>query len=128
MKDLPPVRARLVAVLVGNGLLRLANLGGGALVSFYLAMLLRDDPRYHAGLLAALTAVSSGAELMGAIPFGMLADRFSPQSLLVSSAILGAAATQLFGISSLHHYLFCLTGTGGVVRGRRHPGNSGPPV
>ncbi len=102
MKDLPPVqRARLVAVLVGNGLLRLANLGGGALVSFYLAMLLRDDPRYHAGLLAALTAVSSGAELMGAIPFGMLADRFSPRSLLVSSAILGAAATQLFGISGL---------------------------
>lgn len=107
MKDLPPVqRARLTAVLVGNGLLRLANLGGLALVSFYLAVLLREDPRYHAGLLADLTAVSSAAELLGAIPFGMLSDRFSTRSVLVSSALLGAAATQLFGVSGLISIFF----------------------
>lgn len=108
MKELlPPLqRARLTAVLLGNGFLRLANLGGAALVSFYLAQLMREDPRYHAGLLAALTAVSSGAELVGAIPFGMLADRISPRTLLVISAILGAAATQLFGISGLISIFF----------------------
>ncbi len=99
---LPPLqRNRLIAVLVGNGLLRLANLGGTALVSFYLGMLMRGSSRYDEGLLAALTIVSSGAELLGAIPFGMLADRFSPRALLVWSALLGAAATQLFGISGL---------------------------
>lgn len=101
MTLLPLQRNRLTAVLLGNGLLRLANLGGTALVSFYLAILMRENARYNEGLLAALTAVSSGAELLGAIPFGMLADRFSPRSLLVWSALLGAAATQLFGISGL---------------------------
>lgn len=108
MKDLlPPVqRARLTAVLLGNGLLRLANVGGLALVSFYLAHLLREDPRYHAGLLANLTAVSSIAELLGAVPFGMLADRISPRILLIASAILGAAATQLFGISGIISIFF----------------------
>ena len=104
---LPPIgKARLTAVLFGNALLRVANLGGSALVSFYLALLLQQDDRYGEGLLATLTVISSGAELLGAIPFGMLADRFSPRALLVWSALLGAAATQLFGISGVISIFF----------------------
>ncbi|MCL4867725.1 MAG: MFS transporter [Anaerolineae bacterium] len=106
-KILPPIqRARLLAVLLGNGLLRLANFGGGALVAFYLA---QEREVYGEQMLAALTAVSSGAELLGAIPFGILADRFSPRRLLVWSAILGAAATQLFGLSGGLVFIFFIS-------------------
>src|SRR5207253_10955912 len=92
---------RLVAVLVGNGLLRVANSGGGALVGFYLAYLAAHGRNVDAALVGLLGVVFSGAELVGALPFGVLADRFSPRVMTVFGALLGGAATQLFGISGL---------------------------
>lgn len=92
---------RLVAVLVGNGLLRVANSGAGALVGFYMAYLAAHGRGVDAALVGLLGVVFSGAELVGALPFGVLADRFSPRVMMVFGALLGGAATQLFGISGL---------------------------
>ncbi len=86
-------------MLVGNGLLRIANAGGGALVGFYLADMARHGAPVGAGLVGTLGAVASGAELVGALPMGVLVDRFAPRSVLVAGALLGAVATQLFGLT-----------------------------
>ena len=49
-----------------------------------------------AGLLGAL---AFSAELVGAIPLGMLSDAVAPRRLMTAGALLGAAATQLFGMT-----------------------------
>src|SRR5829696_8741652 len=93
------MNARLTAVLIANGLLRVAASAGGALVGFYLAALaLRGQP-VDSQLVGALGAVVSIAEVAAALPIGVLTDRWSPRALLVLGSLLGAAATQLFGVS-----------------------------
>ncbi|OYT73393.1 MAG: hypothetical protein CFK52_02155 [Chloracidobacterium sp. CP2_5A] len=95
----PPV-ASLVAVLLGNALMRIAGATGGILIGFYLAALVAQGRALDAGLVGALTAVAFGAELAGALPMGMLADARTPRAMMASGALLGALAAQLFGLSS----------------------------
>ncbi len=45
--------------------------------------------------------VVSIAEVAAALPIGVLTDRWSPRVLLVMGSLLGAAATQLFGLSGV---------------------------
>ncbi len=90
---------RLTAVLVGNGLKRIAASAGGVLIGFYLAYLASLGEMIDAALVGALAVTYNLVELSGAIPMGVLTDRFTPRALMVSGTILGAAATQLFGIS-----------------------------
>ncbi|MEM7115055.1 MAG: MFS transporter [Chloroflexota bacterium] len=94
-------RWRLTAVLLANALLRLANAASGALIGLYLAFLATNGRLIDAALVGTLGVVVSSTELLGAIPLGILADRFTPRSLLVWSGLLGAISTQLFGISGL---------------------------
>jgi MFS family permease len=93
-------------MLVGNGLLRIANAGSGALVGFYLAALARQGARVDAALVGTLGAVASGAELLAALPLGVLVDRYASRLLLVSGALLGASAPQLFGLTRLAAIFF----------------------
>lgn len=90
---------RLTAVLIANGLLRVAASAGGALVGFYLAALALQGQPVDSKLVGALGAVVSIAEVAAALPIGVLTDRWSPRALLVLGSLMGAAATQLFGIS-----------------------------
>ena len=76
-----------------------------------------------AGLLGVLGLVVNLAELGGAIPFGLLADRFSPRLLLVGSGLLGAAATQLFGMSGVVAIFLLSRTMEGISAGA-----SGPPL
>ena len=92
---------RLMLVLIANGLLRVANSASGALIGFYLARLAISGRGVDAALLGVLGLVVNLAELSAAVPFGLLADRFSPRLLLVGSGLLGAVATQLFGMSGV---------------------------
>ena len=92
---------RLSAVLFGNLLIRVAGAAGGALVGFYLAALAGDGAAVDLVLVGLLGVVVNLAELGGAIPFGVLSDRLSARTVLIISALLGAAATQLFGLSGL---------------------------
>ena len=96
-----PSNRNIVIVLIANGLLRVANAAGGALIGFYLASLAKAGGHTDAALVGNLGAVTSGAELLMALPMGTLADRYAPRMLLMGGALLGGLATQIFGISHL---------------------------
>lgn len=104
---LPPDRRdpgavwRLRGVLLANGLLRVASAAGGTLVGFYLAALAAAGEPIDAALVGTIGAVANGAEVVAAVPLGMLADRYAPRTVLVISTLIGALATQLFGISGV---------------------------
>ena len=92
-------RHRLPIALVGNALLRIAGGASGVLVGLYLADLANRGARVDAALVGTLGAVSFGAELIAAVPMGMLSDAIAPRALMTAGALLGAIATQMFGMT-----------------------------
>jgi MFS family permease len=86
-------------VLFGYGLVRIAGAASGVLVGLYIADLSNRGAPVGAALVGALGAVSYAAELIAAFPFGVAADHISRRSLIAGGALLGGAATQLFGMS-----------------------------
>jgi MFS family permease len=92
---------RLLAVLVGNTLLRIASSAGGALLSFYLAFLATNGRPIDAAVVGGLGLIANSAELLFAIPLGIAADKLSPRLVMAAGALLGAFATQLYGMSEL---------------------------
>ncbi len=92
-------RQRLPVALVGNALLRVSGGASVTLVGLYLADLANRGARVDAALVGALGAVSFGAELFAAMPMGMLSDAVAPRALMTGGALLGAIATQIFGMS-----------------------------
>ena len=97
--SLTAVRHRLPLALVGNALLRVASGAGAVLVGLYLAELATHGAAVDAALAGTLGAVSYGAELAFSVPMGMLSDAIAPRALMTGGALLGAVATQLFGMS-----------------------------
>lgn len=91
---------RLVLVLLGNALLRIAMGASGILVGLYLAELSNQGIEAGAVLAGTLGAVAFGAELLGAVPLGMLSDAVAPRGLVTAGALLGGAATQIFGMTT----------------------------
>jgi MFS family permease len=81
--------------------MRIAGAAGSVLIGLYLAALVAQGRMFDARLVGALTAVAFGAELVGALPMGLLADARTPRTIMVFGALLGAAAVQMFGLSSL---------------------------
>lgn len=92
-------RRLLPLILVGNALLRIAGAAGGVLVGLYLAELKGQGREIDAALVGTLGAVTFIAELIGALPLGVLSDVFAPRLLMITGSLLGAIATQLFGMS-----------------------------
>jgi MFS family permease len=92
-------RRLLPLILVGNALLRIAGAAGGVLVGLYLAALKGQGREIDAALVGTLGAVTFIAELVGALPMGVLSDVFAPRLLMITGSLLGAIATQLFGMS-----------------------------
>ncbi|MBC8076085.1 MAG: MFS transporter [Chloroflexales bacterium] len=90
---------RLGMALVANALLRIAGSSAGALVTFYLASLAAEGRVASAVLLGWLGVVFNGAELVAALPIGVLADRFTPRLVLVVGGVVGAVAVLAFGLS-----------------------------
>jgi MFS family permease len=94
-----PLKIRLTLVLFGYGLVRIAGAAGGILVGLYVAEIANHRAHVGVALVGTLGAVSYAAELSSALPLGIAADHI-PRGLLISGgALLGAAATQLFGMS-----------------------------
>lgn len=95
-------RSKIFAVLIGHTLLRAAIVASGAsaLSGFFLAELAREGADIGAGTVGVVNSTLDVAVLFGAIPFGALIDRRSPRFVLVLGAIIGALATQLFGLTS----------------------------
>ena len=90
---------RLPVALLGNALMRIAGGASGVLVGLYLASLANAGRQVDAVLVGTLGAVSFVAELLAAVPMGMLSDAIAPRALMTGGALLGAAATQMFGMS-----------------------------
>jgi MFS family permease len=105
-----PVRStpQLTLVLLGYGLVRIAGAASGVSVGLYVANLSNHRVPVGAALVGILSAVSYAAELIGAFPFGVAADYISRRTLVTGGAVLGALATQLFGMSG-HVSIFFLS-------------------
>ncbi len=96
----------LSLVLIGNSLQRVATGASGVLVGLYLAQLANSGFGIGAGLVGVLGAVSFGAELVAATPMGVASDAVSPRALMTGGSLLGAAATQLFGMTGMVSIFF----------------------
>lgn len=80
--------------------MRIAGSASAVLVGLYLADLANRGFRVTAALAGTLGAISFAAELIGAVPLGLASDAIAPRALMTGGALLGAVATQLFGITS----------------------------
>jgi MFS family permease len=80
--------------------MRIAGSASAVLVGLYLAELANRGFRVTAALAGTLGAISFAAELIGAVPLGLASDAIAPRALMTGGALLGAVATQLFGITS----------------------------
>jgi MFS family permease len=92
-------RRRLRLVLLGNAVVRISGGATGVLVGLYLAHLANRGLESGAALAGSLGAMAFGAELIGAVPMGLLSDALAPRHLMTAGAMLGALATQLFGMT-----------------------------
>ena len=99
---------RLPWVLLGNALMRIAGGATGVLVGLYLADLSKLGAVGSAALAGTLGAVAFGAELLGAVPLGLMSDAWAPRNLMTAGAVAGAIATQLFGMTGT------MIGAGGI--------------
>jgi MFS family permease len=90
---------QLTLALFGYGLVRIAGAASGVLVGLYIADLSDHRVPVGAALVGTLSAVAYAAELAGAFPLGVAADHISRRTLVTGGALLGALATQLFGLS-----------------------------
>lgn len=101
MHSLQRARRRLPLVVIGHGFMRIGGGAGGVLVGLYLSDLANRGYNINAALVGTLGAVSFAAELVGAIPMGMLADVVAPRALMIGGGLLGAAAIQVMGLTGL---------------------------
>src|SRR3989442_12586230 len=83
-------RHRLPIALLGNAFMRIAGGASGVLVGLYLADLANRSAQVDAALVGTLGAISFGAELLFAVPTGMLSDAIAPRALMTGGALLGA--------------------------------------
>src|SRR5437763_16613019 len=90
-------RRRLPIALLGNAFMRIAGGASGVLVGLYLADLANRGAPVDAALVGTLGARSFGAELIFAVPTGMLSDAIAPRALMPGGAVMGAAATPMLG-------------------------------
>jgi MFS family permease len=104
----------LIIVLIGNSLQRVAVGASGVLVGLYLAQLANRGSAIGAGLVGILGAVSFGAELVSATPMGIASDAVAPRALMTGGSLLGAFATQLFGMTGLVGIFFMSRGIEGI--------------
>jgi MFS family permease len=112
---------RLPIVLLGNALLRISGSAGQILVGLYVAELASQGKGFDAFLVGALGAVTFVAELACAMPMGVLADARTPRTLMIGGALLGAVATQLFGLSGWMAIFFLSRALEGVATAAASP-------
>jgi hypothetical protein len=95
----PQPSGRLWLVIASNGMLRVAGGASRVLVGVYIADLANRGLNIGAGLVGTLAAISFGAELLDAVPLGMLSDVVSARALMTGGALLAGLATLLFGVT-----------------------------
>ncbi|HVH85465.1 MAG TPA: MFS transporter, partial [Terriglobales bacterium] len=93
---------------------RIAVGASGVLVGLYLARLANGGAAIGVGLVGVLGAISFGAELVSATPMGIASDAIAPRALMTGGSLLGAGATQLFGMTGLVSIFFISRGIEGI--------------
>jgi MFS family permease len=101
MHWLERARRRLPLLVTGHGFMRIGGGAGSVLVGLYLSDLANRGHNINAALVGTLGAVSFAAELVGAIPMGILADIVAPRLLMIGGGVLGAAAIYVMGLTSV---------------------------
>jgi MFS family permease len=86
-------------VIAANAMLRIAGGASGVLVGIYVADLGHQGLAVDAALVGLLSATSFGAELVAAIPMGVIADAVTPRALMSGGALVAGFATALFGMT-----------------------------
>lgn len=94
--------------------MRIASGASGILVGLYLSDLANRGFQVNAALVGTLGAVSFFAELIGAIPMGLASDALAPRGLMTAGSILGAVASQLFGMTGHASIFFLSRGVEGL--------------
>jgi len=89
----------LAILILANAILRIAGGASGILVGLFLSDAARRGAPVNVALVGVVGAVSFGTELAGSIPMGVLSDAMAPRWLMTFGALLGGAATQLFGLT-----------------------------
>lgn len=105
---------RLTLLIVGNALQRIAAGASGVLVGLYLAKLANEGASIGVAVVGTLSAVSFVAELVAAAPMGVASDAVAPRVLMTAGSLLGALATQLFGMTGLVSVFFLSRALEGV--------------
>jgi MFS family permease len=90
---------RLRLVIAATAMLRIAGGASGVLVGVYVADMADRGLPVDAALVGLLSATSFGAELVGAIPMGVIADAITPRALMAGGALMAAVSTALFGMT-----------------------------
>src|SRR5262249_14556197 len=90
---------RLAVVIIANAVLRIAGGASGVLIGMYLADLANAGFAIDATLVGLLSGTSLGAELVGAIPMGVMADAVAPRALTSTGALIAAFAIMIFGLT-----------------------------
>jgi MFS family permease len=96
----------LTLLIIGNALQRIAAGASGVLVGLYLAKLANEGASIGVAVVGTLSAVSFFAELIAATPMGIASDAIAPRVLMIGGSLLGALATQLFGMTGLVSIFF----------------------
>ncbi len=108
------ISRRLPLVLVGHGIMRIGSGAGGVLVGLYLSELANRGHNINVELVGALGAMSFGAELVGALPMGMLADVIVPRVLMSAGGLIAAAGICVMGITTATPLFFVSRGLEGL--------------
>ena len=95
--------------------------GSNALIGFYLADLALNGHPVDARVVGNLNATLDFAALLFAIPFGALIDRYSPRLILIFGTIVGAIATQLFGLTGVIAIFFVSRALEGIASSATQP-------
>jgi MFS family permease len=107
-------RFRLTLLIIGNALQRIAAGASGVLVGLYLARLANRGASINVAVVGTLSAVSFAAELVAAAPMGIASDAVAPRILMTAGSLVGALATQLFGMTGLVSIFFLSRALEGV--------------
>jgi MFS family permease len=112
---------KLSVVIGANGLLRIANSTNGILIGFYLAYLSVYHHFINAALLGAIGTTSSIAELVGAVPFGLLADRYPLRYIMFIGSLIASITTLFFGLTHFVAFFLVLRAIEGVAAAASTP-------
>ena len=90
---------RIPRLLLGNALMRVAGSAGGVVVGLHFAAEANSGRGVNEALVGILGATWYAAELLAALPIGMLADVLPLRLLMVCGSLFGAAGVGILGLS-----------------------------